>query len=78
MSIAAPAGLDGREHLGVAERAPGLDDRGHAGVEEELGAVGEREERIRGGDGALRAGGRVEALRLGDRLAAGVDAADLA
>ena len=40
--------------LGVAHRAAGLDERGHAGVEEHLGAVREREERVRRRDRAAR------------------------
>ena len=47
------AGRCGRgDHVLVADGAARLDDRPHAGGDEDLGAVGEREERVRGGDGA--------------------------
>ena len=66
MSIAAPRAVGRGEDLRVAQRAAGLDDRRHAGVEQDLGTVGEREERVRRGDraaGARRARGAARPSR---------------
>ena len=49
-SDAQPVG--GRDHFGVPDRAAGLDDGRCAGVGNGLQAVREREEGVRGGDGA--------------------------
>src|SRR4051812_23312341 len=65
----------GVDDLEVALRPAGLDDRGHARVDRRLGAVGEREEGVRGERGALQLASRL--ARLVEREADGVDAAHL-
>src|SRR3954468_23446194 len=40
--------VSGGDHLGVAHAAAGLDDRGCAGVNDDIDAVAERKERVRG------------------------------
>ena len=68
-----PAGGGGLDHLVVADGAAGLDDRADAGVDQDLRAVGEREERVGGGERALRA-----VAGPGDGQLAGVHPVDLA
>ena len=47
-------GIDGRDRVGVADRAAGLGEGRDAGREADLDRVGEREERVRGAGGARR------------------------
>src|SRR5450631_88596 len=44
-----PGGHRGGHDLVVTHRAAGLHDRSHPGAHQDLGPVGEREERVRGG-----------------------------
>ena len=79
ISIAAPARSTAARTSASRSEPPGWTIAvTPASMSSDLRAVGEREERVRGGDGAPGAVGCVETLRLLDGLAAGVDAADLA